>query len=81
MDLVSGAVIPPNFIPRRFMHFTCDNIDINDSSLDGKNSFHAMQVADWQRGPEGDMGMKTFTPSKNTSLEAPDVMEQFCQLK
>ena len=40
MDPETGAVTPPNFVPDRFTHFTCDNIDINDASLDGKNSFH-----------------------------------------
>lgn len=35
MDMDTGAVVPPNFVPNRFVHFTCDNIDINDSSSDG----------------------------------------------
>ena len=41
-----------------------------------KYNFHAMHVAGWQRGPEGNMGMETLAPSKNISLGAPDVMEQ-----
>ncbi|MGH0120519.1 UNVERIFIED_CONTAM: hypothetical protein FKN15_016365 [Acipenser sinensis] len=45
MDLTTGAVIPPNFVHTRFVLFTCDNIDINDTSFDGKNSFHATQMA------------------------------------
>jgi len=49
MDVDTGAVVPPNFVPNRFVHFTCDNIDINDGSFDGKNSFHTTQVAGWQR--------------------------------
>ena len=76
MDPDTGAVIPPNFVKDRFVHFTCDNIDINDSSFDGKNSFHATQVAGWQRGPEADMGLKDLRPSKKTSLEVPEIMEQ-----
>ena len=43
MDLETGAVIPPNLCKERFVHFTADNIDINDSTLDGKNTFHATQ--------------------------------------
>ena len=76
MDADTGAVIPPNFVEDRFVHFTCDNIDINDSSFNGKNSFHATQVAGWQRGPEADMGLKDLRPSTKTSLQVPETMEQ-----
>lgn len=76
MDMDTGAVVPPNFVPNRFVHFTCDNIDINDSSFDGKKSFHATQVAGWQRGPEADMELNDLHPSKKTSLQVPEIMEQ-----
>ena len=76
MDGSTGAVIPPNFAKDRFVHFTCDNIDINDSSLDGKDSFHATQVAGWQRGPAIDMGFKNLAPSTSTTLIIPEVMEE-----
>jgi len=29
MNNITGAVTPPNFVPDRFVHFTCDNIDIS----------------------------------------------------
>lgn len=45
MNSETGAIRPPNFVSNRFVHFTCDNIDINDQSLDGKDTFHAMQIA------------------------------------
>ena len=48
MSINTGAVIPPNLINNRFVLFSCDNIDIRDSSLDGKYTFHATQVAAWQ---------------------------------
>ena len=38
MDPTSGAVLPGNFVPNTFIHFTAD---ILDESLDGKNTFHA----------------------------------------
>jgi len=75
MDPETGAVTPPNFTPGRFVHFTCDNIDINDASFDGKNSFHATQLAGWQRGPESDMGMQDLRPSTRTALQVPEIME------
>lgn len=52
------------------------HIDINDSSFDGKNSFHATQVAGWQRGPEADMGLNDLHPSTKTTLQVPELMEQ-----
>ena len=76
LDTETEAVIPQNLVPNRFVHFTCDNIDINDSSFDGKNSFHATQIAAWQRGPEADIGLKNLRPSPNTSLKVTEVMEQ-----
>ena len=44
LDQETGAVIPPNLVPGKFVTFSADNIDIMDESLDGKNSFHATQV-------------------------------------
>lgn len=41
MDMDTGAAVSPNIVPNRFVHFTCDNTGINDSSFDGKNSCHA----------------------------------------
>ena len=62
LDEESGYVVPPNRVPGRFVHFSYDNKDINDRGVDGKNSFHATQVAAWQRGPENDIGLKTLKP-------------------
>ena len=47
----NGAVIPENLVPGRFVHFSSNNIDILDSSLNGKSTFHATQLTAWQRGP------------------------------
>lgn len=76
MDAETGAVTPPNFVYGRFSHFTCDNIDINDSKLDGKNTFHATQMAGWQRGSEGDMMLRDLKHSNRESLQVPNVMEE-----
>ena len=40
----------PHIKDKVFTLFTADNIDINDSTLDGKNTVHATQMAAWQRG-------------------------------
>ena len=51
----NGAVVPRNLVQGRFVHFSADNVDINEYILDRKGTFHATQVAAWQRGaPEGD---------------------------
>ena len=67
MNTVNGAVVPPNLVSNRFIHFTCDNIDTYDSSLEGRNSFHATQVAAWQRGPALNMGLHNLKPLKEST--------------
>jgi len=78
MDEISGSVIPKNLVHGRFVHFTADNIDILDSSLDGKDTFHATQIACWQRGPEADL-FKDLRPSKAKSLKVPEMTEDVIQ--
>lgn len=75
IDHNTGAVIPPNLVPQRFVHFSVDNIDINDSTLDGKNTFHGTQMAVWQRGPAPDDPLKNIHPSKQSTLNVPKVLE------
>ena len=47
MDQATRAIFPPNIVANKFIHYTADNIDILDESLDGKNTFHATQMATW----------------------------------
>ena len=49
LDVNTGCFVPHNLKDKVFTHFTADNIDINDSTLDGKNNVHATQMAAWQR--------------------------------
>jgi hypothetical protein len=44
-----GICLPHNLKDKVFTHFPANNIDINDSTLDGKNNVHATQMAAWQR--------------------------------
>ena len=79
----NGAVVPPNLSPQSFTHFTADNIDINDASLDGKNTFHATQVAAWQRGLEKKAHLTSLRPSDKTTLATPEAVccrRQLCFL-
>ena len=46
----NGCVYIPNNIKRGvFAHFSCDNIDVLESTLDGRNTFHSTQMVLWQR--------------------------------
>ena len=49
MDPVTGTIIPPNIVADRFVHYTADNIDILDETLDGK--IHSTPPR-WQHGNE-----------------------------
>jgi hypothetical protein len=76
MNRDNGAVVPPNLSSDVFTHYTAVNIDINDSTLDGKNTFHATQVAAWQRGPAPDAQLSQLKPSSNVTLKIPEAMEK-----
>jgi hypothetical protein len=39
LDVNTGCFVPHNLKDKVFTHFTADNIDINDSTLDGKNRY------------------------------------------
>ena len=64
VDPACGGILPVNLVEGRFMHFTTDNIDILDSSLNGKDTFHSTQVAAWQQGPPAETSiLKDLQPS------------------
>lgn len=69
-----GSVLPPNLVKGRFVHFTADNIDINEANLDGQNSFHATQLAAWQRGPPKDSHLRDIELSDKDTLIVPEEM-------
>jgi hypothetical protein len=48
MDPLSGAGIPTNIVANKFVHYTEDNIDFLDETIDGKNKFYATQMEAWQ---------------------------------
>ena len=69
-----GSVLPPNLVKDRFVHFSADNIDINNRTLDRKNTFHATQVAAWQRGPPSKDTLNCIKLSTRETLNVPDAM-------
>lgn len=76
MDKVSGYFLPLNSKPDVFTHFTADNIDISDSTLDGKETFHATQIACWQRGGGNDVDLQHIFSSTNETLKVPPQMNR-----
>ena len=76
MDTTSGAVIPENFVPNTFIHFTADNIDILDESLDGKNTFHATQMAAYQRSNNRNQDpLGAVEISAAETLKVPEILQ------
>ena len=63
MNYENDAVIPPILVNGKFVHFSAENIDINDATLDGENIFHGTQIAAWERGPAGDVILDDLKPS------------------
>ena len=60
----------------RFVHFSADNIDILDETMDGKNTFHATQIAAWQRGTGNMSLLDGVSPSKKRSLSVPESLDK-----
>ena len=82
MDDETGAIIPPNLVSGKFVHFSADNIDIHDESLTGKQMFHATQLAAYQRiDREYQVPLshiKTFT--KKQKINIPEVITKIPQI-
>ena len=74
LDEESGAVIPSNISFGKILHFTADNIDILDEMLDGKNTFHATQMAVWQRRSSPDATLKQLKATSRQTLKVSDTL-------
>lgn len=70
----NGAVVPSNLVEGRFVHFSTDNVDINEATLDGKGTLHATQVAAWQRGPPKTNVLEGIKFSNTGTLHIPVAM-------
>ena len=47
-----------------------------DETMDGKNTFHATQIAAWQRGAESSAMLENLKPSTKHSLSVPESMDR-----
>ena len=46
--MLEDTVVPPNLVKNKFVHLAADNIDINEDTIDGKDTFHACQMVVYQ---------------------------------
>ena len=76
---INGTVVLTDLNPDNFMQFTLDNIDINDSLLGGKDSFHATQVPGWQRGPNKTKHLASLRAADRTALVIPEALFSNCR--
>lgn len=79
LNEINGTVVLTDVNPDNFMQFTTDNIDINDSSLEGKDTFHATQVPGWQRGPDKTKHLASLRPADKTTLVIPEALCSYCR--
>ena len=63
------TVVPSTLMEKKFFQFAADNIDIIEETLDGKGTFHATQIAVFQRG-KADQQQEEITMAKETTLKA-----------
>jgi hypothetical protein len=75
LDVNNGCFVPHNVKDKVFTHFTAYNIDINDSTLEGKNTFHATQMAAWQRGIGNGLQLDKLLPSSREILQIPPELD------
>ena len=60
------------------MQLTANNIDINDSLLDRKDTFHATQVPGWQKDPNKTKHLASLRPADRTALVIPEALCSNC---
>ena len=59
--------VPDNINAENLIQFSCDNIDVLESTHDGKNTFHCTQMMAWQRSSDTIM---TGTPAQQSNRSA-----------
>ena len=78
-EINGTVVLITDLNPDNFMQFTANNLDINDSLLDGKDTFHATQVPGWQRGPNKTKHLANLRPTDRTALVIPEALCRNCR--
>ena len=79
MKEINGTVVLTDLNPDNFIQFTANNIDINDSLLFGKDTFHATQVPGWQSGPNKTKHLASLRPADRTALVILEALYSNCR--
>ena len=77
-----GVVIPSNISPGVFVQFAADNNDLNEETLDGKQTTHATTIVAYQREQFGpNSAQKVFADhlARRRSLELPLPSQTICE--
>ena len=78
----NGCVyIPYNIERGTFTHYSCDNIDVIESTLDGRNTFHSTQMVAWQRKTQDEQAVvveerPTFKLDRSVSKDAMQTLHE-----
>ena len=69
--------IPPSLETGVFTHFSCDNVDVLECTLDGKNTFHSTQMMAWQRSTDTGPRSEELVGPVNTNVIDKDAMKVY----
>ena len=71
--------VPDNIDGERLIQFSCDNIDVLEATLDGKNTFHCTQMMAWQRSSDNSLTVNLVQSSRSAKLDH-QVLTRFHEL-
>ena len=71
--------VPDNIDGERLIQFSCDNIDVLEATLDGKNTFHCTQMMAWQRSSDNSLTENLVQSSRSAKLDY-QVLTRFHEL-
>lgn len=72
--------VPDNIDQDRLVQFSCDNIDVLEATLDGKNRFHCTQMMAWQRSSDNNLTESFVKHSNRPGKLDHQVLNRFHEL-
>ena len=64
-----GVVLPSNIQKGSFIRIAADNLDVNEETIDGKNTTHATSIVFFQRKLEGNFADQPTLPSRSKTRD------------
>ena len=74
LNMTDGTIIPSNLGIGKFVNFTADNIDINDETNDGKNTFMQLKLLLGREEKNVNKGLDSLKLSKRSKFEIPKIL-------